>query len=182
VVCTGTLHEVKGQTFLLEACRILAERGVGFVCSFVGDGPDRRALEEQARQAGIQDRVRFLGRLTRAQITRLLAGADALAAPSVPSRDGRREGIPVAIMEGMASGLPVVASRLSGIPELVEDGKQGLLVEPGDARALAEALLRLERSPRLRHQLGREGRVRVQNEFDLHGCALALARRFGDGR
>jgi colanic acid/amylovoran biosynthesis glycosyltransferase len=99
----------------------------------------------------------------------------------VPSRDGRREGIPVAIMEGMASGLPVVASRLSGIPELVEDGKQGLLVEPGEARALAEALLRLQHSPCLRHQLGREGRVRVQNEFDLQGCTMALARRFGGG-
>jgi len=182
IVCTGTLHEVKGQTHLLEACRLLAERRIDFMCSFVGDGPDQKALEQQAIRAGIQDRVRFLGRCTRTEITRLLAGADVLAAPSVPTRNGRREGIPVAIMEGAASGLPVVASRLSGIPELIEDDKQGLLVPPGDAEGLARALERLARSPSLRHQLGREGRAKVQSEFDLDTNALALARTFSPRR
>jgi glycosyltransferase involved in cell wall biosynthesis len=102
-------------------------------------------------------------------------------APSVPSRDGRREGIPVAIMEGSACGIPVVASRLSGIPELVEDGKQGLLVPPGDAGALAAALEALHADPALRLALGREGRAKVVSEFDQGSNAAALALRFRTG-
>ena len=108
-----------------------------FECAFVGDGPDRQRLGEQAARAGLGSRVAFLGRRTRADVVRLLGEADVLVAPSVPSRDGRREGIPVAIMEGAACGIPVVASDLSGIPELIEDGKHGRLVPPGDAVALA---------------------------------------------
>lgn len=181
ILCTGTLHEVKGQTFLIEACRLLAARGVDFECALVGDGPDRQRLGEQVDRAGLAERVAFLGRRTRADVVRLLGEADVLVAPSVPSRDGRREGIPVAIMEGAACGLPVVASRLSGIPELVEDGKQGCLVPPGDAPALADALERLQRDPELRLALGREGRAKVLSEFDLDTNAASLAQRFRAG-
>ncbi len=181
ILCTGTLHEVKGQTHLVEACRLLQGRGVDFECAFVGDGPDRERLDEQAARAGLGDRVVFLGRRTRADVARLIAGADVLVAPSVPSRDGRREGIPVAIMEGAACGLPVVASDLSGIPELVEDGKHGLLVPPGDPVALADALERLHGDASLRFALGREGRAKVLSEFDLVTNARALAQRFRSG-
>ena len=181
IVCTGTLHEVKGQTFLIEACRILAARGVDFECAFVGDGPDRERLGEQVARAGLADRVAFLGRRTRADVVRLLGEADVLVAPSVPSCDGRREGIPVAIMEGSACGIPVVASDLSGIPELVEDGKQGCLVPPGDALALADALEKLHADPSLRLALGREGRAKVLSEFDLETNAGLLAQHFRAG-
>jgi glycosyltransferase involved in cell wall biosynthesis len=181
ILCTGTLHEVKGQTHLVEACRILAGRGVDFTCAFVGDGPDRGRLGDQVARAGLADRVAFLGRRTRAEVVRLLGEADVLVAPSVPSRDGRREGIPVAIMEGSACGIPVVASRLSGIPELVEDGKQGFLVPPGDAGALAAALETLHADPSLRLALGREGRAKVVSEFDQGSNAAALALRFRAG-
>jgi glycosyltransferase involved in cell wall biosynthesis len=84
-------------------------------------------------------------------------------------------------MEGSACGVPVVASDLSGIPELVEDGKQGLLVPPGDAVALADALEKLAASPALRAQLGREGRAKVLSEFDLDTNAGVLAQRFRAG-
>ena len=181
ILCTGTLHEVKGQTHLVEACRILAERGVDFECAFVGDGPDRERLGEQVVRAGLADRVQFLGRRMRAEVVRLLGEADVLVAPSVASRDGRREGIPVAIMEGAACGIPVVASDLSGIPELIEDGKHGFLVPPGDAPALADALQRLHADPSLRIALGREGRAKVLSEFDLDTNAAALAQRFRGG-
>jgi glycosyltransferase involved in cell wall biosynthesis len=181
ILCTGTLHEVKGQAFLIEACRLLAARGVDFECAFVGDGPDRQRLGEQAARAGLGSRVAFLGRRTRADVVRLLGEADVLVAPSVPSRDGRREGIPVAVMEGAACGIPVVASDLSGIPELIEDGKQGRLVPPGDAVALADALEQLHADPSLRQVLGREGRAKVLSEFDLDTNAASLAQRFRAG-
>jgi glycosyltransferase involved in cell wall biosynthesis len=178
LLCIGTLHEVKGQTHLIEACRLLHRRGVSLACHFIGDGPDLASLTEQASQADLADCVHFHGRQTRAEIVRQLQTADVIVAPSVPSQDGRREGIPVALMEAMASGAPVVASRLSGIPELVEDGQNGLLTPPGDATALADALYRLYENPALRHHLGQAGRNRILREFDLRANVAALAQRF----
>jgi colanic acid/amylovoran biosynthesis glycosyltransferase len=178
LVCVGTLHEVKGQTVLIEACRLLAERGIAFRCDLVGDGPDRKALERQARAAGLEGHVRFLGALTRSEVAARLRDADIAVVPSVPTRDGRREGIPVALMEAAATGRPVVASRLSGIPEAIEDGAQGLLVEPGDFRGLADALGRLAADPLLRERLGAAARERMLREFDLATNARRLAAHF----
>jgi len=118
--------------------------------------------------------VHFHGRLTRPQVAALLREADTVAAPSVPTRDGRREGIPVALMEAMASGVPVVASRLSGIPELVEDGHTGLLVPPADAAELARAIARLQASPALRNRLAAAGRAQVIQAFDLRANVRLL--------
>lgn len=181
VFCIGTLHEVKGQSYLMEACRRLSDRGILLACHFVGDGPDRRELVRQAARAGIGDRVHFRGRLTQVEVRQALRGADVVAAPSVPTRSGRREGIPVALMEAMASGVPVVASRISGIPELVEDGETGLLVEPRDVEGLASALERLLQDGGLRRRLGAAGREKVEREFDLRKSAAILMRRFLDG-
>ena len=177
ILCVGTLHEVKGQTYLLEACRLLADHDVDFVCHFVGDGPDRARLVRRSSEEGLKDRVHFHGQRTRNEIAQLLRNADIVVAPSVPTKDGRREGIPVALMEAMASGVPVVASGISGIPELIEEGRSGLLVPPRDAFALAQALEVLA-SPRLREQISREGRKKVEKEFDLHKNAATLAQRF----
>ncbi len=177
----GTLHEVKGQTYLIEACRLLKERDRSFTCHFVGDGPDQAALEAQAAAAGLGEQLVFHGRLERQAVVELLQQADVLVAPSVPSSDNRREGIPVVLMEAMASGVAVVASDLSGIPELVIDGVSGLLTPPGDAAAIAAALERLARDPALRQRLAGGGREKVLREFDLTTNAAALIERFGFG-
>lgn len=174
ILCIGTLYEVKGHRYLVEACRILAERGIAFECNLVGEGPYRERLAAQVAAAGLEGRVRFLGRQTRDAIAALLRTTDVLAVPSVPTADGRREGIPVVLMEAMASGVPAVASDLSGIPELVEDGRTGLLAPPGDAPALAEALARLAGDPALRARLGAAGRERVLAEFDIRANARRL--------
>jgi colanic acid/amylovoran biosynthesis glycosyltransferase len=179
VLCVGTLHEVKGQAYLVDACRLLSIAGVEVVCRLVGAGPDRAALARRIDAAGLQGRVELVGARTRPQVAAELATADVLAAPSVPTRAGKREGIPVALMEAMSSGTAVVASALSGIPELVEDGVSGLLAPPGDARALADALRRLHDDPALRSRLAQAGRERVLTEFDVERSAAQLARRFG---
>ncbi|MGE3315794.1 MAG: glycosyltransferase [Planctomycetaceae bacterium] len=179
VLCIGTMHEVKGQTYLLEACKLLADRGVDVRCHLVGKGPDWDALKAQVRDAKLEDRVVFHGLMNRSQIAELVSKCDVLAAPSVPTEDGRREGIPVVLMEAMASELPVVASRLSGIPELVDDGVSGLLTTPRDASAIADALEQLSRDPELRRELGKAGRVKVLSEFDVHRNAAKLADCFG---
>jgi glycosyltransferase involved in cell wall biosynthesis len=178
ILCIGTLHEVKGQTYLIDACRLLHGRGIDFVCRFVADGPDLAKLTEQAAQAGIADRVHFHGRVTREEIAALLRDADVMAAPSVPTSDGRREGIPVVLMEAMGSGVPVVASDLSGIPELAVNEQCGLLGPPRDAEGLANALERLYRDPALRRQFSTAGREKVLNEFDLTLNAARLAQLF----
>jgi glycosyltransferase involved in cell wall biosynthesis len=178
IVSVGTLHEVKGQVHLIEACRRLQEKGLTFECHFVGDGPDKEFLIDLVEQAGLSEKVRFQGRLTRDEIARLLLDSDALAAPSVPTRDGRREGIPVVLMEAMASGVPVIASNLSGIPELVNDQLTGLLVPPRDVTSLADALVQYLKDPELRRRLGRAGREKVVKEFDLNKNAARLAQLF----
>jgi len=178
ILCVGTLHEVKGQAYLIAACRQLRERGFNFECHFVGDGPDKKSLSELVEQVGLSDKVRFHGRLTRDEIARLLLDADVLTAPSVPTSDGRREGIPVVLMEAMGSGVPVIASNLSGIPELVNDQLTGLLVPPRDATSLADALECYLKDPGLRRRLGRAGREKVVGEFDLNKNAARLAQYF----
>lgn len=178
ILCIGLLQEVKGQTYLLEACQILHARGIEFACHFVGDGPDRAALMMQVDQAGLAAYVHFQGWRTHEETIELLRGAQVLALPSVPTRSGKREGIPVALMEAMASGVPVVASGISGIPELVEHERNGLLVPPRNSPALADALERLYGNPRLRQCLAKAGREKVVQEFDLYANAKVLAQRF----
>ena len=178
VLSVGTLHEVKGQKDLVEACRLLQEDGVDVVCKLVGDGPDRKALSRQIAAAGLEGRVILLGRRDRSEIAGLLQGADVLAAPSAPTKRGKREGIPIVLMEAMASGVPVVASRISGIPELVEDGVSGLLVPPRDPRSLADALARLHADSSLREALAPAGRAKVEAEFDVRQNAAELVRQF----
>lgn len=178
IVCVGTLHAVKGQAILLDACARLPE-GVGpWRLHLVGEGPDRRDLEAQAQTLSIADRVVFHGALDRDGVRAVLASADIAVAPSVPTRDGRREGIPVVLMEAGASGLPLVGSRLSGIPELVEDGVNGLLVEPGDVEGLAAALGRLARDASLRERLGAAARERVERAFSIEGNVDRLVALF----
>jgi len=178
ILCIGTLHEVKGQTHLIEACRLLHERGIAFSCHLLGSGEDREKLEQQVAAAHLGDQVHFHGQVPRTEVLAALRRADVLVTPSVPTRDGRREGIPVVIMEAMASGLPVVASRLSGIPELVDDGVTGILTEPGDSRAVADALARLADQPDLRRQYGSAGREKVVRSFDLKQNAARLVQLF----
>jgi glycosyltransferase involved in cell wall biosynthesis len=181
IVCTGTLHEVKGQAHLIEACRLLRSRGVPFSCELVGEGPDRKSLEEQAHRSGLSDSFRFHGALSRSEVAEVLRGAHVVVAPSVPSRDGRREGIPVAILEAASCGRAVVASRLSGIPEAIEHDVEGLLVEPGDTSGLADALELLFGDAALRRRLGQAARERVLKSFDLSTNARTLASLMGGG-
>ena len=167
IVCTGTLHEVKGQRYLIEACALLAQWGVDFDCHLIGDGPDRDPLTALAGRHVPRDRIHLHGKLVRQEVREILHRADVVAAPSVPTRDGRREGIPVVLMEALACGIPAVASRLSGIPELIENEVTGLLVPPRDSRQLAQALARLRADRALRRRLAEQGQAKVQREFDL---------------
>ncbi|QYG92254.1 glycosyltransferase family 4 protein [Iamia sp. SCSIO 61187] len=179
VCCVGTLHEVKGQATLVDACRLLVDEGRDIMCTLVGDGPDRDALEERAERAGLAGRVRITGRVARPEVVAVLAEADVLVAPSVASTDGRREGLPVVVLEAMAVGVPVVASRLSGIPEAVEDEVTGLLVPPGDPGAVAAAIGRVLDDPVAAEARVERAAERVAADFSLDASARRLVGLFG---
>ena len=175
ILCVASLEPKKGHTVLLEALAHLAGRP-RVTLSLVGDGPAREAIRRRARELGVSGRVRMHGPATADEVRAALDRAGVFALASVPLRSGRMEGIPVALMEAMASGLPVVASRLSGVPELVEDGVTGLLVAPADPRALADALTRILDDETLAARLGTVARGRVTECFDL----TTEATRLGD--
>lgn len=174
VACVAGLRDYKGHRFLLDAVALLRDRGVPVRCELAGDGPERRALQRRAAALRLGDRVAFRGAEPQDRVSALLAASDAMALPSVVTPEGMMDGIPVALMEAMAMGVPVVATRVSGIPELVEDGRTGLLAPPRDPAALAAALERLHRDPALAARLGAAGRARVLARYDLRRSAARL--------
>lgn len=139
VLFVGQLVPIKGVEFLLDAWIQLAREGrldADDLLCLVGDGPLRQSLEARARAGGIADRIRFVGMVPQTDVARWVAAASLLCLPS------RNEGTPNVVVEALASGVPVVASRVGGIPDLVREGESGLLVPPGDVPALSAALAR----------------------------------------
>jgi glycosyltransferase involved in cell wall biosynthesis len=178
VCCVARLEPQKGHFVLLKACRILRERGVDVRCRLVGDGGLRSSLEEEVLRLGLTDHVEILGPLQPEAVFDALRNADAFALPAVVAPDGNRDAVPVALMEAMALGLPVVSTFVSGIPELVEAGVSGLLVPPGDAVALAKALERLASDRVLASSCGQAARLRVEQGFDLRKSAARMVDLF----
>ena len=152
VLAFGRLVEKKGFRYLIEA----AARTPGVQVAIAGDGDLRAELELQARRLAAP--VRFLGNLPRQALAEALAAADAVAIPSVVDRAGNVDGLPNTLLEALAAGKPLVASRLAGIPDVVEHERHGLLVPEKDAAALACALGRLQSEPQTRERLAREAR------------------------
>ncbi|HME91546.1 MAG TPA: glycosyltransferase [Myxococcaceae bacterium] len=178
IVCVASLQDYKGHRYLIEACGQLRERGVPFRCLLVGEGRNRPAIEAQIARLKLCDQVTLLGRQSRDRVSQVLANSDALAMPSVVTGNGMMDGIPIALIEALATELPVVATAISGIPELVEDGRTGLLVRQRDAGALAEALIRLYENPNLGRRLARAGRERVLRDFNLKRNVSRLCQLF----
>jgi len=179
ILCVASFEPVKGHEVLVAACAQLAARGVAFRCDLVGDGPERERIASTIAAQHLEGRVVIHGPRSRDAVAALLADSDAFALASVPTSQGKREGIPVVLMEAMARRLPVVASRLSGIPELIEDGVSGMLVEPRDQSGFAAALEKLAADPMLRERLGRAARATIESRFDQRASAeqlLALIR------
>jgi glycosyltransferase involved in cell wall biosynthesis len=166
---TGRLAPVKGLPLLLEAFARLQARHPTLTLAIAGDGPERPALEAQAQRLGIAPRVEFLGYRSSDHVRALLQESDVFVLPSFA------EGVPVVLMEAMASGVPVVATRVAGVSELVEDGVSGFVVPPGDADALERAISTLLEDARLRARFGAAGRATVEREFDVAREATRLA-------
>jgi len=172
IVFVGRLAAVKGAPVLLEAFRAVRAAHPQATLTLIGDGPLRADLEARAAALGLDDAVAFTGYLSQQAVADRLADADVFVLPSFA------EGVPVVLMEAMASGLPVVTTRIAGIPELVEHGVSGLLVPPGDVEALAAALTGLLADPARRARMGAAGRATVAAEFDIEAESAWLASLF----
>lgn len=179
ILSVGRLVEKKGHSHLLEACRLLKGLGVPFRCRIIGDGPLRGRLSEEIARKNLSDCVTMEGGLPYAQVETFYRQAAVFVLPSLVTENGDREGLPVVLMEALAFGVPVVSTATSGIPELVVNEQTGLLVPPADAQALARAMVRLMRDEALRKRLSREGRRKVEAEFDLEKNVVHLMALLG---
>jgi len=178
LIGVSRLVEKKGVAYGIEAVHRLANRGLDVRYEIIGDGPMRDEIERMIRSLGVGDRVTLRGWLDQDEVRKAYDRAHLLIAPSVTGANGDQEGIPVALMEAMAVGMPVVSTFHSGIPELVEDGVSGRLVPERDAAALAGALESLIRDAANWPAMGRAGRARVERDFDIGALNDRLAARF----
>ena len=172
VLYLGRLVPEKGQAVLLQAVALLSKRGHSVKITLAGDGPSRPGLERIAEQLGIASLSSFVGAVSQEELHALYANASVFCLPSYA------EGVPVVLMEAMAMGLPVVSTRIAGIPELVEDGRTGLLVSPGRPDELADALQRVLDDPSLYGKIGSNAREKVILEFNADRSAEQLYARF----
>lgn len=177
LVAVGRLDPIKGFDVLVESLGLLHARGVDFRCRIIGEGPQRGELEAAIARLGLAGKVELAGVMPQESVQAALRAATVFVLPSVVAADGNRDGIPVALMEAMAIGTPVVSTRVSGIPELIEDGSEGLLADPYDVPALAAALERLLEDDELRAHLAEAGRRKIEAEFDAHAEAMKLLAR-----
>lgn len=178
VLFVAQLTEKKGTPVLAEACRILVERGVAFRCVIVGDGPQKALVERLVERYDLHDVIELTGALFQEHLKEYLNRADVFVIPCIQTDSGSMDGIPVALMEAMAMEIPTVSTTISGIPELIENERNGLLVPEKDPAALADAIQRLLGDEELRERLGRDGRRRVQAEFNIHKNVVQLAGLF----
>lgn len=167
LLSVGRLVEKKGFEFALRAVRLALVQHPDLQYDLIGDGPLRAPLEALAARLGVADRVRFHGQLAREAVESIRRQAHLVLVPSVTATDGDEEGIPVVLMEAMIAGVPVIATRHGGIPELVIDGETGLLVPERDSQALAAALTRMISDQPLRASLVRGAREQVVAQHDL---------------
>lgn len=172
VAFVGRLDPVKGALLLIEAMAEVLKAHPDATLTLAGDGPARAGAEARARALGIEGSVHFAGFMTQGQVADLLANSDMLVLPSFA------EGLPVVYMEALASRIPVVASRVAGVQELVEDGVTGYAVPPGDVATLVERIIRLMDNPNAARDMGEAGRSAVELGFDIAREGAWLAQLF----
>ncbi len=176
IVSVGRLVEKKGYPWLLESCRILEDQAIPFQCRIIGDGPMRGVLEEGIVRLKLQDRVLLAGAQSEQQIRKELAAARVFALHCVREEGGGMDNLPTVITEAMATGLPVVSTKLAGVPEQVIHDQTGLLVEEKDIDGFADALKRILSDPPLATSLGKQGRCRAEEVFSLKATTAELLR------
>jgi glycosyltransferase involved in cell wall biosynthesis len=174
IVSVGRAVEKKGYGDLIEACRLLKADGLKFRCEIIGGGPLEAALQQRIDSAGLNGTVELLGPKPQAEVCKRLAAAQVFALACVEEAGGGADNLPTVIMEAMACGTPVVSTRLAGIPEMVSEGEDGLLVPPGNPPQLAAEIARLLRDPALAARIGNKGRQTAEEKFSIANTTRSL--------
>jgi colanic acid/amylovoran biosynthesis glycosyltransferase len=172
LLAVGSLLDVKGHAYLVEACAALVTDAVDFKCIIVGEGPERKHLEKLILRYKLGEKIKLVGAIPHENIQAYFDRADIVIHPSIS------EGIPVALMEAMSKGLPVIASRITGIPELVTHEKDGILVSSANVAELAKAMKRLIADNELRTQLGKSAREKILTEFNFERTTCEIKKLF----
>jgi len=168
----GRLVWAKGFDDLIEAFNRVVERIPQAYCLIIGDGASRLSLEKQINQAGLEKQVILVGQLEPAKVAEILRASDIFVMPS------RSEGIPYALLEAGALGLPILATRCGGIPEVVRDGIEAILVQPGDTEAIANAIELLFKDPQTAGHLGTQVKQRIRQDFSIEKQILATKQAY----
>lgn len=190
ILGVGRLVEKKGFDHLIHACSILKTRGLDFRCEIIGKGALWEPLEALIHSLDVADKVKLAGPQPQDGVLEAYKRSAIFALPCVIGSDGNRDGLPTVLLEAMATGLPAVSTNLTGVPEIIDHGENGLLVEPGDPVALADALALLLQDRSLRSKMGLAARRKVERKFDVrrnvatlhHWLAepVAACNRFGE--
>jgi len=179
LLSVGRFVEKKGFDHLVGACALLRDRGVRFVCTIVGErGEAYEPVSHLVRARGLEAHVKLVGPMAQDRLREVYRAAHAFALPCQVMADGDRDGFPNVLAEAMAMGVPVVSTRISGIPEMIDDGVHGLLVPPRDVAALADALERVLTDAALHRQLAVAARERICERFDSRRTTVALRDLF----
>jgi colanic acid/amylovoran biosynthesis glycosyltransferase len=179
IVAIGRLIAKKGFANLIRACALLVEHGKSFRCEIFGEGPLENQLRGQIDELGLKELVQLPGAKPQHELRECFVAANVFVLPSVPEAEGGMDNLPTVIMEAMATGLPVVSTRIGGIPEMVIDNETGVLVEPHDAVALAGAIEKVTNDRSLGKRLGHAGYERAQRLFSIEKNVRELCGRIG---
>jgi glycosyltransferase involved in cell wall biosynthesis/tRNA A-37 threonylcarbamoyl transferase component Bud32 len=174
VLSVGAITPSRGFGFLIEAGLMLKNGGIDVEMTIVGNGPRRRFLQHWTEYLGLADDVHLPGSLAQHEVARRMGETDVFVLPSVIANDGQMDGIPITLMEAMAAGKPVIASAMSGIPELIDDRVSGLLIDATHPQRIANAIRFLIANPAVRHKMGRAGQRRIREEFDIRKTVASL--------
>jgi len=176
ILSIGQLTERKGFHILIEACFILLRNGLKFHCTIIGEGEQRPILQNLIKSFNLENQVTLAGAMPQEKIRSHFQENDVFVMPCMVTNDGHRDGIPVALMEAMLFELPVVTTNILGLPELVEHGVNGVLVEPNNAYLIADAVNELYLSQSYRKKLGKQGAQKIFREFNSERSALKLEK------
>jgi len=180
ILGVGRLVPKKGFDTLLDACEILKKRGNEFKCLVAGGGPEEEMLLARRDQLDLGEYVEFMGAATQDQIIDLMRRATMLSLPCRIAEDGNRDALPTVLLEALACGLPVVSTSISGIPEIIDSGENGVLVNPDDPETLADEMEKLLKSHQLRAQYAESGVKKAENSFDITRNVNALKDLFSE--
>ncbi len=178
ILGVGRLVPKKGFDTLLKACGLLKKKGIPFRCLIAGDGQEAANLTEQRRELGLDDEISFPGPKTHDEIVDLMHNASIMCLPCTVDKDGNQDALPTVLLEALACGLPVVSTTVSGIPEIIDSGINGLLVRPEDPESLAAELEKLLKSRELRDKFAHAGRQKAIQKFDLKINADTLLKLY----